>query len=283
MDIFNQQHLSQSDFARLSQFIYSHAGIKMPLSKLSMVEARIRKRLRKLNMRGFSDYCKYLFSPQGMEKELSFFINAITTNKTDFFRESGHFEYLIQKAVPELMAREGMGINKQLHLWSAAASRGNEAYTIAIVLSEFSTKFPGFNFNYFILGTDISTEVLETARIGIYKHEEIDPVPLELRKKYFLKSKDKEINLVRVVPELRKRVRFRHLNLMDNFNLRQPMDIIFCRNVLIYFSKETQESVILRLCRNLKPGGFLFMGHSEVLNCNNFPLVSTAPAVYKRV
>jgi chemotaxis protein methyltransferase CheR len=282
MDIY-KQHLSQNDFRHLSQFIYSHAGIKMPISKLSMVESRIRKRLHKLNIKDFSKYCDFLFSPQGMEKELSFFINAITTNKTDFFRESGHFEYLIQKAVPELMAREGMGINKQLHLWSAAASRGNEAYTIAIVLSEFSKKFPGFNFDFFILGTDISTEVLEAAKIGIYKHEEIEPVPMEFRKKYFLKSKDKEKDLVRVVPELRKRVRFRHLNLIDDFNLRQQMDIIFCRNVLIYFSSEIQDRVILKLCHNLKLGGFLFMGHSEVLNCNNFPLISMAPAVYKKV
>jgi chemotaxis protein methyltransferase CheR len=282
MDIFKQR-LSRSDFRRLSQFIYSHAGIKMPLSKLSMVETRIRKRLRILNIEDYSDYCDYLFSPQGMESELPFFFNVITTNKTDFFRESGHFEYLIQKAVPELMAREGMGINKQLNIWSAAASRGNEAYTIAIVLSEFSTKFPGFHFNYFILGTDISTEVLEAAKIGIYKHEEIDPVPMALRKKYFLKSKDKGKDLVRVTPEIRKRVRFRHLNLMDNFKLRQPMDIIFCRNVLIYFSKETQDGVILRLCQNLKPGGFLFLGHSEVINCQDFPLISTAPAVYKKV
>jgi chemotaxis protein methyltransferase CheR len=277
------QRLSQNDFRRLSQFIYSHAGIKMPPSKLSMVESRIRKRLRNLNIEDFSEYCDFLFSPQGMKNELSLFINVITTNKTDFFREPGHFEYLVQKAIPELMARDGMGINKQLHLWSAAASRGNEAYTIAIVLSEFSKKFPGFNFNYFILGTDISTEVLETAKNGIYKHEEIEPVPIELRKKYFLKSKDKEKNLVRVIPELRKMVRFRHLNLMDNFNLRQPMDIIFCRNVLIYFSKDTQDGVILRLCQNLKPGGFLFLGHSEVLNSQDFPLVSTAPAVYKKV
>ncbi|MBN1907806.1 MAG: chemotaxis protein CheR [Deltaproteobacteria bacterium] len=282
MDFFKQR-LSHKDFKRLSQFIYSHAGIKMPLSKLSMVEARIRKRLIKLNIEDYSNYCDYLFSPKGMESELPFFTNAITTNKTDFFRESGHFEYLIQKAIPELIAREGMGINKQLHLWSAAASRGNEAYTIAIVLSEFSTKFPGLNFNYFILGTDISTEVLEAAKIGIYKHEEIEPVPFELRKKYFLKSKDKEKDLVRVKPEIRKSVKFRHLNLMENFNLRQPMDIIFCRNVLIYFSKDTQDGVILRLCQNLKPGGFLFLGHSEVINCQNFPLVSMAPAVYKKV
>jgi chemotaxis protein methyltransferase CheR len=125
------------------------------MSKLGMVEARIRKRLVKLNnVATFSDYCNYLFSPKGKEKELSFFINAITTNKTDFFREPSHFEYLIQKAIPDLMTKKGMGINKQLSLWSAAASRGNEAYTIAIVLNEFSKKFPGLNFNFFILATD---------------------------------------------------------------------------------------------------------------------------------
>jgi chemotaxis protein methyltransferase CheR len=276
--------LSKSDFKRISQFIHSRVGIKMPFSKMRMVESRLRKRLRILDINCFSDYCDFLFSTKGMEKEMTFFINVITTNKTEFFREPNHFEYLVQNAVPELIARKGTGINKRLNLWSAASSRGNEAYTIALALMEFAERYPGLNFDFFILGTDICTDVLEHAQKGIYNHEEIEPVPMNLRSKYFLRSRDKKKDLVRVVPALRNKVKFRQLNLMDNdFQLREPMDIIFCRNVIIYFDKKTQDDLILRLCNHLRPGGYLFMGHSEVLHCTDLPLESTAPAVYRKV
>lgn len=257
----------------------------MPLSKITMVESRLRKRLRSLKIYKFADYCDFLFSDLGMEEELKYFIDVITTHKTEFFREADHFEYLVQRVIPELMAKKGSGIKRRLNLWSAATSRGNEAYTIAIVLDEFRQRYPGLNFDYFILGTDISADVVDEAQRAIYDHEEIEPVPLNLRKKYFLRSKDPQKNLVRVIPELRSKVNFRQLNLMDDdFRLREAMDIIFCRNVVIYFDKKTQDNLILRLCNHLKPDGYLFMGHSEVLHCSdNIPLVATAPAVYRKV
>lgn len=277
------QSLSKSDFVRLSHFIESLTGIKMPLSKLNMVEARLRKRLKELKIYSYTDYCDYLFTPRGMEKEQEKLINVITTNKTDFFREPDHFEFLIRKAVPDLMTMDGSGVKKRLTLWSAACSRGNEAYTLAIVLSEFARQYPGLTFDFFILATDISTHVLEKAQKAIYNHEDISPVSLDLRKKYFLKGKDKNKDLVRVVPELRDKVKFRYLNLMDaDFKMREPMDIIFCRNVIIYFDKKTQTDLIIKLCRHLKDDGYLFMGHSEVLDCHNLPLVSVAPSVYKK-
>ena len=257
----------------------------MPWSKMTMVESRLRKRLRSLKINNFSDYCDFLFSTQGMEKELKFFIDVITTHKTEFFREPDHFKYLAQRVVPELITKKGSGLSRKLNLWSAASSRGNEVYTIAIVLDEFRQRYPGLNFDFSILGTDISVDVLEEAQRAIYDHEEIEPVPINLRKKYFLRSKDSRKNLVRVVPELRNKVTFRQLNLMDDdFKLREAMDIIFCRNVIIYFDKKTQDNLILRLCKHLKPDGYLFMGHSEVLHCtDDKPLVSTAPSVYRKV
>jgi chemotaxis protein methyltransferase CheR len=277
------ERLLKSDFTRLSNFIHSKIGIKMPLAKLSMVESRLRKRLKELNFASYTAYCDYLFSQEGLNKELEKFINVITTNKTDFFREPDHFEFLVRNALPDLITATGSGIKRRLSLWSAACSRGNEAYTLAIVLSEFAEKYPGLTFDYLILATDISTHVLKMAQTAVYNHDEIEPVANELRRKYFLRSKDKAKDLVRVAPELRKKVSFRHLNLMDNdFRLREPMDIIFCRNVIIYFDKETQNELITKLCRHLKPGGYLFMGHSEVLDCRNFPLVSIAPSVYKK-
>ena len=280
---FYTQSLTKSDFTRLSGFIHSRIGIKMPFSKLNMVESRLRKRLKELKLTSYKDYCDYLFTPDGMDKELEKFINVITTNKTDFFREPDHFEFLIRKAVPDLITANGSGVKRSLSLWSAACSRGNEAYTLAIVLNEFARQYPGLTFDFFILATDISTHVLEKAQKAIYSHDEIGPVSQELRRRYFLKSKDRKSDLVRVVPELRNKVRFRHLNLMDSdFRLREPMDIIFCRNVIIYFDRNTQNDLISKLCRHLKEDGYLFMGHSEVLDCHNLPLVSVAPSVYKK-
>jgi chemotaxis protein methyltransferase CheR len=281
---FYSQSLSKNDFARLSNFIHSRIGIKMPLSKLNMVESRLRKRLKELKLTSYTSYCDYLFTAAGMDKELENFINVITTNKTDFFREPDHFEFLIRKAVPDLITADGSGVKRKLTLWSSACSRGNEAYTMAIVLSEFARQYPGLTFDFFILATDISTQVLEKAQRAVYSHDDIRTVSHDLRKRYFLRSKDNQSNLVRVAPELRNKVKFRHLNLMDvDFKLREPMDIIFCRNVIIYFDRETQNDLILKLCRYLKEDGYLFMGHSEVLNCNGLPLVSVAPAVYKKI
>ncbi|MGD9157145.1 MAG: CheR family methyltransferase [Desulfobacteraceae bacterium] len=276
--------LSKKDFDRLSRFIHANLGIKMPWSKITMVESRLRKRLRSLKIDNYSDYCDFLFSDQGMEKELKSFIDVVTTHKTDFFREPDHFEYLVRKVIPELIAKEGSGLRRKLNIWSAASSRGNEAYTIAIVVNEFRQRYPGLDLDYYILGTDISIDVIEEAQKAIYDHEEIEPVPINMRKKYFLRSRDSKKSLVRVVPEIRSKVKFRQLNLMDeDFQLREAMDIIFCRNVIIYFDKKTQDDLILRLCKHLRTGGYLFMGHSEVLHCPDLPLVSTAPAVYRKV
>ena len=275
--------LSQQDFKRLSEFIHSNLGIKMPGTKITMIESRLRKRLRVLKMNSFTDYCNFLFSDRGMKEELNFFIDVVTTHKTDFFREEDHFRYLVQRVIPELVTRMGSGVGRKLNLWSAASSRGHEVYTIAIVLDEFRSRYPGLNFDYSILGTDISNDVLEDGRKAIYDHEEIDPVPTGMKKKYFLKSKDRSKNLVRVIPELREKVNFRQLNLMDDdFKLRELMDVIFCRNVMIYFDKSTQDKLLFKLCNYLRTGGYLFMGHSEVLHNPDLPLVSKAPAVYRK-
>jgi chemotaxis protein methyltransferase CheR len=280
--IHNVAHLSKSEFKKLGTFIHSRFGIKMPDSKKGMIESRLRKRLNTLGLNSYSGYCDYLFSPEGMENELTQFINVITTNKTDFFRESRHFTYLVENAVPALLTYNGPGVGKKLMVWCCASSRGHEPYTLAMVLKDFSRTCSGFDFS--VLATDISSRVLEIAIKGVYDAGEIDPVPMELRKKYLLKNKDKTKRLVRIVPELRKKVRFQHLNLMDDdYRIRQKMDIIFCRNVIIYFDKQTTEKLLVKLCDQLIPGGFIFMGHSELIDCSMLPLISLAPAVYQKV
>jgi chemotaxis protein methyltransferase CheR len=166
--------------------------------------------------------------------------------------------------------------------WSAACSSGEEPYTLAMVLDQFSRRARGFTFQ--VLGTDISTRVLETARDGIYHEERIEQIPLELRSSYFMKSRDRSRKLVRVVPELRAHVKFRRLNFMEeDFGMREKMDVVFCRNVLIYFDRPTQEAVINRICGHLHSGGYLFTGHSETINGMKVPLTPVANTVSRRI
>jgi chemotaxis protein methyltransferase CheR len=268
--------LSGKQFVRLKDFIYSHCGIKITEAKRTMVEARLRKRLKSLGIESFSLYCDYLFSAKGMEEELTHMIDQVTTNKTDFFRESAHFDYLARKALPELTA-----IKKTITVWSAGCSTGEEPYTLAMVLSEFAGGRPGVRF--MILATDISTRVLEKAKVAVYDGETVEPIPPALKHKYLLRSKDRTRDLYRMKPELRECVKFRQLNLMDgDFGFREQMDIIFCRNVIIYFDKPTQEQLLKRFCGLLSPYGYLFMGHSETLFGMDLPLVQAAPTVYRK-
>jgi chemotaxis protein methyltransferase CheR len=270
--------MSERDYRRFSEFVHRECGIKLPPSKKTMVEARLQKRLRQLALADYKEYCEYLFSAEGMSNELEQLINVVTTNTTSFFREPKHFEYLNNTVLPDWL--QSFGGRRQLSLWSAGCSAGMEPYTLAIVLSEFSEKHPEFRFS--ILATDISSRVLETAVQGIYNSEQINTVSHQLKQKYFLRSKDRKKKLVRVVPELRSRVRFRRLNFMQEFDFREKLDIIFCRNVLIYFDRPTQEVLLNKFCRHLRPGGHLFIGHSESLAGMNLPLEQVAPTIYRR-
>jgi chemotaxis protein methyltransferase CheR len=273
-------NISKRDFQQLSSFIYSNLGIKMPESKTTMLTGRLSKRLRELSISSFADYCDFLFSPEGQESELVHLINVITTNKTDFFREPSHFSYLTDKVLPTLQSTQKFNGRNSLKLWSAGCSTGEEPYTLAMVLAEVQTVQK--DFRYDILATDISTQVLKVAQRAVYPMRLIDPVSPQFRKKYLLKGKDKKNLQVRIVPELRQRVRFGRLNFMDNdFGLPEMVDIIFCRNVIIYFDKETQERLMLKFCRYLKKGGYLFLGHSESLHGYKTPLVQVAPTIYR--
>jgi len=266
-------------FERFSEFIKAELGIKMPSSKKTLLEARLQKRLRELCMSSHEEYCEYLFSPRGMDEELVNLVDVVTTNTTDFFREPKHFEILTEKILPELYARSGAG--RSLKVWSAGCSSGEEPYTLSIVLSEFARLNSGFNFQ--IMATDISTQVLRMAVRAIYPESKIGPITPELRKRYLLRSKDHSRRLVRIGPEARSHVRFRRLNFMEEFSFEGLLDIIFCRNVVIYFDRQTQEMLFSRFCRKLAVGGYLFIGHSESLSGMTLPLEPVAPTVYRRI
>ncbi len=271
--------LTHRDFERLRTLIHSETGINLSSDKKTMLEIRIKRRLHSLDVSSFKDYCSRVFEPEGKETELVHLIDAITTNKTDFFREANHFEYLVSKALPQLAARNG--ICRKSLVWSAGCSTGEEPYTLAMVLCEYAQTCSGFRFS--VLATDICTAVLEKAHMGIFKAELLRPVPMDLQRKYFMRSRDPESDLVRVVPELRTLIEFRRLNFMeDDFGLLEPPEIIFCRNVIIYFDRPTQVRLLKKLTRQLAPGGYFFAGHSESLQGMGLSLIPVAPSVYRK-
>jgi chemotaxis protein methyltransferase CheR len=274
--------MSLKEFDRLSQFIVTHCGIKMPPAKKIMLESRLQKRLRSLGMASFRDYCDLVLNSSEGSTELVHMIDAVTTNKTDFFREPLHFEFLAEAALPEFLNEGATGGKKKFTVWSAGCSSGEEPYTLAIVLNEFASQHP--DFDYAILATDISTKVLEKARLGIYDQNLVLGVPLLLKQRYFLRSKDHNKGLVRVAPELRSRVSFQRVNLMDeHLMVPERMEAVFCRNVLIYFERATQYKLLSRLCRCLKTGGYLFLGHSETVHGFDLPLARISSTIYRKV
>jgi chemotaxis protein methyltransferase CheR len=271
--------LSASDFERLRTLIYTETGISLSPEKKTMLEVRLRRRLSGLRLASSAQYCDYLFASGTKDHELIHLIDAVTTNKTDFFREPDHFEFLTSNALPELEAQNGSG--RTSLIWSAGCSTGEEPYTLAMVLSEYAREHPGFRFS--ILATDISTVVLDKARLGVFKTEAIRPVPQDLRKKYLMRSRDPGSDVVRATPELREKMEFRRVNLMDSdHGLAELPEIIFCRNVIIYFDRRTQIRLLQNLVRQLKPGGYFFSGHSESLQNMDLPLTSAGSAVYRK-
>jgi chemotaxis protein methyltransferase CheR len=204
--------MTDLEFSRFSEFVQNQCGIKMPLAKRTMLQSRLQKRLRLLGMNSFSAYADYVFSAKGREEELYNMIDAVTTNKTDFFRESKHFDYLSDVILPSMKDEIKTNGFRKLKGWSAGCSTGEEPYTLAMVLSNFAENNPAFN--YSILATDISTKVLESAKMAIYAEEKIAPTPMEIRKKYLLRSISKPV--VRIAPELRSCVQFIRLNFMDD-------------------------------------------------------------------
>lgn len=274
--------MSEAEFGRFSEFISNQCGIKMPPSKKVMLEARLQKRLRTLGIKTFGDYYQYVLG-EGENEELVHMLDAVTTNKTDFFREPGHFQYFTETLLPEaLEERERAGQKERPFLvWSAGCSTGEEPYTLAMVLADFAEKNPGFRST--ILATDLSTRVLNRAKDAIYEADRVEDVPAAMKQKYLLRSKDRTQNKVRIVPALRAQVQFQRLNLMEEaFTFAEPLDVIFCRNVIIYFDRQTQEQLINRFCRVLRPEGHLFLGHSESIHGFELPLRRIVSTVYRK-
>ncbi len=280
LPIENLSQIAPADFARLRALIEDRCGIQLPDTKRPMVEARLRKRLLQLGLASFSDYWRLLFDPAHRATELVPLTDALTTNKTDFLREPAHFALLEQTVLPALYA-SGIGRQTPMRVWSAASSTGEEPYTLAMVLSQWGRSQRSLDFS--VLGTDISTRVLARAREGTYDEAAVAPLSESWRRAYLLRARGASSPApFRIAPELRARVRFGQLNLMDaDYGLPHRYHIIFCRNVMIYFNRQTQAEVTRKLTENLVPGGYLFVGHSESLQSLDLPLTALAPSAYQ--
>jgi chemotaxis protein methyltransferase CheR len=277
-DYFGFGNLSLSDFKRLGQFIYTHFGIDLPPKKHYLLQARLVKRLMALNMASYGEYTDYVLKNGLKGDEVFEMIDVVSTNKTDFFRDRAHFDFIVQSLVPKW---KGMTIRA----WSAGCSSGQEVYTLAMVLQEAKTEKKIVDFD--LLGSDISETVLQKARTAIYPYREVVNIPETYRKKYLLRSRNTEKPQIRIVPALRAKARFILLNLVsEKFPVRNDYHIIFCRNTLIYFDQQTQQRVVNHLVDHLLVGGFFFIGFSESLlnmDIKSMGLQLIKPTIYQKI
>jgi len=270
--------ITEADFNRFRSLIYERSGISLNEGKKELVRARLLKRMRKCGLRSFKDYyLQVQDDTTGME--LVYLLDAISTNQTFFFREPQHFEYLAEHILPK-HAGPASG-RRRLHIWSAGCSSGEEPYTLAMVILEYRERFrPGWEVQ--ITASDLSTRVLDQARQGIYPENRLGQTSPDFLKRYFQKGVNRQAGFVRVKPQVRQAVEFVRLNLMEPFPFQEGLDIIFCRNVMIYFDKPTQERLVKKFYQVLHPGGYLFIGHSESLAgvAHNFSY--RQPTIYQK-
>lgn len=274
--------LTDSEFSELVKIIYDKTRIQMTDHKRALVNARISKRLRALNMDSFKEYIDSLKNASD-DEEVTNFINAVTTNKTDFFRENKHFEYMKSSFLPawEKSYKEGKVHN--LRIWSAACSTGEEPYTIAMTLHEyFGERYDKYDIK--ILASDIDTNVLSHAMRGVYKEESVEPIANSILRKYFLKGSGENEGFYRVKSLLQKDLFFRQLNFKEaDFNIHTMFDLIFCRNVIIYFDKEFQKELFLKFYKYMKEDSLVFIGHSETLFGISDKFKYVASNIYKKI
>lgn len=270
--------IDEKSFQRISSYITHVYGIKLPPQKKTLLETRLHKYISTLGYTSFAAFVGEVFK-KGHEADILKMVDLVTTNKTDFFREVDHFTFLEEQYLPWFVKQK----REPLLCWSAACSSGEEPYTLAMVLEEYRKKSTAFPYQIFC--SDISIRMLQAAFDGIYAEEKTYPIKTEWKKRYFLRSKDEKHRTLRAKKVLREKMQFYRINLKAPSDYRFKKDyfhMIFCRNVLIYFDKALQEQVIRRLTQHLRPGGILFLGHSESILGMDVPLKQVYPAVYQK-
>ena len=274
-NVESEYALQDSDFRHIVKLVMDTAGIVLSEKKRAFVHGRLGRRLRILGLSDFSEYCRLLESADG-ESERHNLINAVTTNHTNFFREPHHFDYLAKTILPALGEARGNGPGR-LRIWSAGCSTGEEPYTLAMTLRGYQPSLSGWDVK--VLATDLDTNVVTHAAAGVYEAERLESIPPAYRKRYMTERTD---GSALMNDELRSLIMFAPLNLLETWPMRGPFDVIFCRNVVIYFDKPTQRRLFDRYADMLKPDGWLFVGHSESLMSvtNRFDLVGRT--IYRR-
>ncbi len=271
--------LSEKDFRMISDLVYKHCGINLHEGKKELVRARLAKRLRLGKFKTFPQYIKHVLEDKS-GKEFSILVDSLSTNLTSFFREVQHFDFLNNSFLPALLDRKRKTGNRRIRTWSAGCSSGEEPYSIAITLLEAVGGRERWDVR--ILASDISTEILGIAKKGIYPEDRVAPVSPMLRNKYLTCQRDNGNKLYEVNKQLRDIIVFRYLNLMGEWPIKPPLDFIFCRNVMIYFDKPTQERLINRYWQLLDSGGVLFTGHSESLTGIEHKFKYVQPTIYMK-
>jgi chemotaxis protein methyltransferase CheR len=273
----NSITLSEKDFHLISETVYNHCGINLHMGKKELVRARLAKLIRVKGFSNFPDYIRFVMEDATGE-EFSTLIDALSTNLTSFFRENQHFEFLSKEFLPGLLARKKARRSMRVRAWSAGCSSGEEPYSIAITMLE---SLPaGEQWDVKLLATDIAPSKIEIARRGQYDAARVDPIPPAVRTRYFVKEGSRNDRTYEVSDTLRKVVCFQYLNLMEDWPVKAPIDFIFCRNVMIYFDKPTQERLVNRYYDMLDSGGLLFTGHSESLTGIKHRFNYVQPTIY---
>jgi chemotaxis protein methyltransferase CheR len=271
--------LTDQEYELFRKLVYEKSGINLGGQKQQLVRARLGKRLRAGQFQSYRQYYEFVKGdPTGAE--LSALIDAISTNTTHLFREQQHFDFLARTLRALLEDRKWRTANNPLRIWSAGCSTGDEPYSIAMTLADLTS---GRDCDWKILATDISTQVLERAQNGVYESHRLGTVPAPFRQRFFTRAPGSDRNCVQIHPDLRSRIRFSYFNLMTaTFPFRHGFHFIFCRNVMIYFDRPTQEQLVGRFAGQLRPGGYLLIGHSESLNSVQHPLRYVQPTIYQR-
>lgn len=264
-------HLSEHEFFQIRDLLHQICGIHMPPGKDGLVKARLIKRLKFLNLGSFADYISYVQNDSSGQ-ELAIMVDALTTNKTNFFREQAHFDFLESHVLPSLQKKQKM------RFWSAACSTGEEPYSLAIQLFDSVSGLEQMDVR--ILATDISPTVLDKARLGLYENERMEGISEAQKRKYFTAVKQDQAMACGVTDRVKKVITFARLNLMNTWPMQGLFDVVFCRNVMIYFDKDTREKLVNRFYDILQPGGYLFVGHSESLSSLKHPFDYVQPATY---
>lgn len=274
----NNYELKNSDFEKIQKIIYEQCGINLHEGKKELVKARLGKRLRDGNYNSFSDYCRFVTTAEGAD-ELVAMIDSISTNLTSFFREESHFVRL-RLIISDILGKSSAsGLKNSFKIWSAGCSTGEEPYTLAITVKEAAGQRL---FDFTILATDISTKVLHIAEGGVYSQEKIKNIAAPVLRKYFQIGTDRSEGHYRIKTEVKAVIDFQRFNLMHKFPAQSPMDVIFCRNVMIYFDKPTQGVLVNKFYDSLSKGGYFFIGHSESLTGLNHQFKYIEPSVYQK-